>query len=296
VTAGAAVALAAAALGRWAEPIAAALPGVSADEVGERLASGLTSWTSAIALLTVAGLARLVYSLRRHRVDDLAGRYRVWTWMIWGALALSANSVIGLHAPVARAATAMTGWSLTAGGAEWWLAPMALVGAWIGARVALEVAESRGALCMMVLSAACYAVAAAGSLGWSPAWLGGWSDAVVTAVPHVGHAILLGGVMLFARYVVLDVQGLIDHTPRRPAGRVEARPGAETEASPPTLKATAPALAAAPAAARKNEPTPPQRRPAVVVDEDEENDDPPAARYLSKAERKRLRKQQRRAA
>src|SRR5688572_29743395 len=44
------------ALTYFADPIASFIPGATAADIGERLAGGITAWTSAIALLTAAGL------------------------------------------------------------------------------------------------------------------------------------------------------------------------------------------------------------------------------------------------
>ncbi len=284
LAAGGVVGAAAAALTHGAEAISRALPGVTSGEIRSQIAGGIVAWTSAVALLAIAGLARLVFSLRRHRVDDVGGRYRVWTWIAAGGVVLSVNAMVAGHAIVSRMAVAATGWSLTASGAEWWLAPLALVGGWIGVRLVLELAESRGALTMFAVAAGWYLLAAAGSLGWSPAWLGVWSEALASSAAVVGHAFALAGMMAFARYVVLDVQGLIDHNPRRPAKKAIA---AKTAAA--TVSATlSPVVPSAP--------TQPQPWTAAEADEDEDASDDAAGRYLSKSERKRLRKQQRRAA
>jgi hypothetical protein len=287
-----AVAVGGQALVHFAPLAEGALPGVATSHVAALVAGGLTAWTSAVALLAIAGLARLVFSLRRHRVDDVRGRYRVWKWVAAGALAGSVNAVVGVHAIVASAATAATGWALTAGGAEWWLAPLALAGGWITVRMMLEIAESRSSLAMMIVAAACYGVAAAGSLGWAPAALGSWSGVLTGALPLAGHAMALAGMMLFARYVVLDVQGLIDHAPR-PAKAPKKVKAAKKEA------AEAPAIAGSTATA----PAKREQAPAAAAsrweeaDDAEEDEDGEADQYLSKSERKRLRKaQQRRAA
>ncbi len=290
---GAAVAAATQALVYGADQAASLVPGVDAAQIGERLAGGVVAWTSAMALLAIAGLARLVFSLRRHRVDDVRGRYRVWKWVAWGGLAASVNAVVGIHTLAGGVARAATGWSLTAGGAEWWLAPLALVGAWIGVRMLLEIGESRSATALMVIAGACYGVAAAGSLGWSPAALGPWSGALTGGLPLVGHAFALGGMMLFGRYVVLDVQGLIDHTPR-PSKKLKPKKAPAEPKEPASTKAAAASVAlpvrreSAPAAARLA-----QHDDDDSEGEGEEDED---GQYLSKSERKRLRKQQQRRA
>ncbi len=265
----------AAALAHSAGTIAGATAGVSAGQIAG-VATGATAWTAAMFLITTALAARLIFSLRRHRIEDVRGRYRVWKWMARGAMLLSINAVAGVHTLVAAAATAATGWSLTAGGAEWWLAPMALVAAWLGFRLLQETAESRGTVAWLAAAAACYAAAAAGALGWAPAALGAWSDVLTTALPLVGHAFALAAALTFARYVVLDVQELIEHKPRK-AEKPPTKPAAAQEPAAPPARGLAPQ---------------PQEDDADSADDDQPQD----GQYLSKAERKRLRKQQQRRA
>ena len=63
----------------------------------------------------------------------------------------------------------LTGGRFTTAGPSWWSAPLAIVGAWIGVRLTLETAESRGTLLHVIVAAACYAVAAAAAWdGLSP--------------------------------------------------------------------------------------------------------------------------------
>ena len=285
---GATIAAAAEALVHGGEGIASAVPGLAAGQIAGQLAGGLTAWTSAVALLAIAGLARLIYSLRRHRVGDVRGRYRVWKHVAWAGLALSLNAVLGLHTIVRSVAVAATGWSLTAAGSEWWLIPAAIVGGWIAWRLSREAAESPSALAMMFAAAACYGAAAAGSLGWAPAWLGSWSAALTGAGPLAGHTLALAGTMLFARYVVLDVQGLIEHKPRA-AKRAKAAKMKVEKA--PAAASAKPAAAAATAAKAKPEPTHAEKWAAAEVETDEDDQESSGV-YLSKSERKRLRKQQ----
>jgi hypothetical protein len=280
---GASVAAAAAATMHFAPTIAAAIPSATAEQIADQLAGGAIAWTSAVALLAIAGLARLVHSLRRHRVDDTRGRYRVWKWIVGGSIAASVNAVVGLHTIVAATAVAVTGWSLTAGGAEWWLAPVGIVAAWIAFRLVLETAESRSTVAFGVVAAICYAVAAAGALGWTPAPLADWTAALTIAVPLVGHAFALAAMMVFARYVVLDVQGLIDHAPR--AAKPAKKP--KTVETPATV-----AMTSAPATSPRREAEP----AAESWDESDDGATDDDGQYLSKSDRKRLRKQQRRAA
>jgi hypothetical protein len=281
---GVGVAAGAEAVAHYADPIAEHLPGVTATELRQQLAGGAVAWMSAATLLTAAMLAKLVYSLRRHRVDDYQGRYRVWRRVGWIAIIASIDSVVGAHTLIAQTVVAATGYSLTPTGQEWWLAPTAIVGIWIFVRLTLEIAECRLATGALIMAAGCYGAAAAGTLGWSPSALGGWSDAFTTALPLVGHTIGLVGLMIFARYVVLDVQGLIEHAPRlvAPAAkprRVEPRDAQETATLPTP-------------AARSTQAIKPNYHAGDDMD-DEEQEDSGNFHKLSKAERKKLRRQNR---
>lgn len=278
-------AAAAQALTQFAPQIAAAVPGVTESDVSGQLAGGMTAWTSAMVLLACAGLAKVIYSLRRHRVDDYRGRYRAWRWVAWTAMAASFNAVVGLHTIVAGMARASS-WSLTSTGAAWWLIPVALVAGWVFVRMVLDMAESRAALAPTMLGAACYSLAAAGALGWSPAVLGDSSGVLVNSLPLAGHALVLAGLMTFGRYVVLDVQGLIDHAPRRAAKpKKEKKPAAPAETTSETVKSPATTLPMrqAPAA---------QHHDYSDADDDQDEEEG-SSRRLSKIDRKRLKKQNR---
>jgi hypothetical protein len=295
--AGVGTAAATAAIAHYSETIATALPGVSASELCAGMAGGVSAWTTAIAMLVIAMLAKLTFSLRRHRVDDYAGRYRVWKWIGFGALAMSINAVAPIHGLLAKTAVTATGWSLTAAGAEWWLAPLALIGSWIFVRLLLEIGESRSALAFTLMAAVCYGAAAVGVLGFMPATVEPWGALAANALPLVGATFALTGMMVFARYVVLDVQGLIDHAPRpvvEKPEKHEAKSEAKVEvkaAAPvatPAKATPAPAPAVAAAASRQAEESHDEE-----WSDDAEEDDGYGNRKLSKADKKRLRRQNR---
>src|SRR4051812_682669 len=48
----------------------------AAFDLGAR--GSLASWTAAVVLFVASGFCVMTYSLRRHRIDDFRGRYRVW--------------------------------------------------------------------------------------------------------------------------------------------------------------------------------------------------------------------------
>ena len=72
------------------------------DQLTEILSNRLVAWTSAIALIVAAAYARIIYLLKRHRLDDLRGRYRIWRIASLIAVVMSADSVMGCHRSLAR--------------------------------------------------------------------------------------------------------------------------------------------------------------------------------------------------
>ncbi len=255
---------------------------ISASEITEVFANRLVAWTSALMLLLTVAYTRLIYSLRRHRVDDERGRYRVWRTAGWAAMLLSLNSVLGAHQLIARYLGSVVDWQLLPGHAGWWLVPSALIGGWLLIKLMMDAAECRTALSAYVFAAACLVVAGVSSAGWSPAWAAAVPEMMSRSLPLVGFTMLLVASQLFARYVILDVQGLIERTDSaHEQEEIDSKPAPNAKLAKKTVEA------------------PMQVEPAAESEwvdgsEPETDYDDEPTRRLSKAERKRLRKQKQR--
>ncbi len=314
VLAGLAIAGMAESMDRYAGQMGTLLPAVSKAEVAHFLSPGLShgllAWSSAMVLLAIGVYARLIFMLRRHRVDDYRGRYRIWRKISWLAVLLSLNSVLALHEPLARILGEVTGWQLMAGQSGWWLGLTMLICGPLLLRLTFEVAESRAALTVTLMAIVCYSVAGvAVATNWSPEWLGAWSGLLVHALPFQGHVLMLTAVLLNARYVVLDAQGLLQHQPKQRAGAIHlqaetmepqalADSGSTVE---PSAKKVASKPAARPVLAVASETIPDEKTPDdesrwVNGTEQEQDSDQKQRRRLSKSERKRIRKQKTRRA
>jgi hypothetical protein len=269
-------------IARHAATLSELIGNVSPGEITTTLAGGLVAWTSAAALLLAACYARLIHSLRRHRVDDSRGRYRVWRLAAWVAVLLSLNAVVDAHTIIARGLGHFTGWSVLSGNAGWWLAPAALLGGWLLVKLIREASECRTALASYLLAMVCF-VTAGVACCWSPAWASQWHDTLCRLLPLGGDILLTTGTLLFARYVVLDVQGLIEHSPT-----------AETSSS--SVSAAAEPAESSASDRRPEKPKAAEAKPSedAWVDGSEAEDlheEESGGRRLNKAERKRLRKQ-----
>jgi hypothetical protein len=292
VVAGAATTAGLAALD-YATPKLAHALGVAAMPPFDLAARGsLAAWIAAVVLLAASALCLLVYSVRRHRIDDYRGRYRIWLAASAASLVLSANSVAGMHHVVAHAMSQATGWTLLRGGAIWWLAAAGLPIAWITLRTLRDMLECRLAAALWVAAIVCYLAAAACYLGAGPQW-GPQIRPIVDAVLRLfGHWLALAAVVSYARYVVLDAQGLIPARAPSTNRKTTARPHrpAAPKPSSPDGAATlplAPRMEPAAASAAWIDGSRPEPDP---YDDDGDDDAPGDSRKLSKADRKRLRK------
>ncbi len=263
---------------------------VTPSEITEVFATRLVAWTSAALLLLTFCYTRLIFSLRRHRVDDYRGRYRVWRTAGWAAILLSVNAVLGAHELVARCLGNLVDWQLLPSHAGWWLAPAALLGGWLLIKLVIDAAECRSALTVYLLAVACLTVAGVHSAGWSPQWAADWPGLLSRSLPLAGHTMLLVGSLLFARYVILDVQGLIEHR-----AAVELPALADSKKETPSSDDTEQVTERVVTEKQKIKPAI-QSESSAWVDgsEPELDDDQQGARRLSKADRKRLRKQKQR--
>jgi hypothetical protein len=283
-------------------PIAAAR-GMSSTSAFDLAARGnLTDWLAAVVLFVAAGFCLLTYSIRRHRIDDIRGRYRVWLGAALGCLVLSANSVTGLHQVVAEVMGSTIGWTAMREGAVWWIAA-GLPLAWIFARVLLDVRECRVGAALLGGALVCYAASAARFFGFGP-MVEARIEPILVAVPlSIGHWLVFAGIVSYAKFVVLDAQGLVA-VRRRSAAKKTAKAAPAKKSATPTTQpkaATTLSLAALEIAKQASftvkrpadsnqwvDGTRPERK---HYDEDEDDEDSSDGdRKLSKSDRKRLRK------
>jgi hypothetical protein len=299
---GVASSAATAALHYFVLPVAASSGMQSAAAIDLAGRSNVSAWLSAIVLFMGSAFCVMTYSLRKHRIDDYRGRYRVWMSAALACLMLSANSVIGLHQILADSLTRVTGWSMLQDGAIWW-AVAGLPLAWIFVRLVVDVRECRVAAATMTAAGVCYAVSAASYFGYGPAVEPEMRPILVSAPLLLGHWLAFTAVVANARFVVLDAQGLVNI--RRPT-----RAKSKRTASTPVVKTPASKAAQAAAATSAASPTVPISRATIQTvktpadssrwvdgsrferedydDEDEDSSD--GDRKLSKSERKRMRK------
>jgi hypothetical protein len=273
------------------------LPTTRPFDLGEP--GSIAAWVAAVVLLVASVGCLLIYLIRRHRIDDFKGRYRVWLGASAACLVLSANSVAGLHQVVAHSLSHFVGWTALRDGAVWWLAVAGLPISWIALRALIDLKECRLAATFACAAAMCYAASAAGYFGFIPAIQQQNASLVTGAATLLGHWLALASIVSYARFVILDAQGLVvarRKGAKKPSQKPEnVKPAAETkpaEAKPTVLSVVNYARnKASQSAPEDDDRWIDGRRPErKSYDSDEDEEDSEGGAKLSKADRKRLRK------
>ncbi|NQT39847.1 MAG: hypothetical protein HQ581_20300, partial [Planctomycetes bacterium] len=81
----------------------------------------LAVWFSSTTLLLAGCASVIVYSVRRYRIDDYQGRYRIWIWAAACCLLLSIDETASLHEGFKEMMAAVTGTRLFGDGSIWWV-------------------------------------------------------------------------------------------------------------------------------------------------------------------------------
>ena len=294
-----------AALHNFALPIAVSSGMQNTTALDFSASGSLAAWFSAVVLLVASAACLLTYSIRRHRIDDFRGRYRVWLGAALACLAMSADSVAGLHQVAADVLGHLAGWTALRDGAAWWLVLAGLPIGWIASRALLDMRECRLAAALLVAAAINYAASVVTFLGLTPIADPQSQSLAVGATLLLGHWFLLASVVAYARFVVLDAQGLIADRRRVATRRSEKTARIKPATAPSSVPAVKTASAGISATGNTRQAPQPAKTPADTsrwvdgsrpererFDSDNDDDDasPGDDRKLSKSDRKRLRK------
>lgn len=268
------------------------------------LRGNLADWFASWTLLTAALVAGIVYSLRRHRTDDYRGRYRAWLWTA-GALLLGAmDAACGFHQSLSGAVVALTGIAVCGKGAFWWLLAEGLILIAASAAMTREYLRCRLALAALSLTLLAYAGFTAATVyrldvnGSTAVWL------VQESFRLAGHLLLALSVLLYARHVLREVQGMNKSVRRKRKSKADAadddaeeskvpaphfrkkadapkseaaktKPaGSSSSATPPVAKTPAPA--AAPSTGKATSTSPSETKPVSSPTGEVRRTDPPS--------------------
>jgi hypothetical protein len=279
----------------WAKEGSAAL------ELGSR--GSLASWLSSL-LLGLAGMASLlIFSIRRHKLDDYRGHYRWWFVAGLAWLVMSIDATAGIHDLFSVAMTRLTGHAAPAGGQIWWIGCWGLLLAGTAVRLLLDMRQCRSGLLVIVLALVLWSAALGVQLNGQQ-YTGIPIRLVSETLKLSGHLLLLLGVTLYARHVILHAQGLLPVRNQKPR-KERVKKDAKAAPSLPTQVAKIDSPHSSGASGNKPQATAHSTTTAPHVSfgastadvdlgddlSDDDDDSDGRNRKLTKAERKRLRKQ-----
>ena len=182
----------------------------------------LQIWLSSMLFGAAAGFSLLVYVIRRHKMDDYRGRYRMWLWTAAGLVLLSINTVAGLHRAFDGLIVHLVGQTLFDFVPGWSILLCSFLGGIFGLRMLMDMWRSRGASAALIAAGGGY-LAAALLIILRPLPVGTMLFDMVTALAFaVGHLMLTLSLLVYARRVLLEARGLIEIKKKRP--KTKARP------------------------------------------------------------------------
>jgi hypothetical protein len=190
----------------------------------------LACWFSSLVLLAASAAALITYTVRRHRTDDYRGRYRVWLWAAGCLFLMATDEAASLREGFRDLMIYLTGTPLFGDGALWWIAVYVIAGGAIGSRLLSDMRPSRLSMTALSAAAIAYCLAGANGLGWILAERGAAEIMFRTASEMAGNLLLLAAMLLHARYVILDAEGLLPSR-KPPAPTTEAPADKEKTAS-----------------------------------------------------------------
>ncbi len=197
--------------------------------------ASLSTWFSSLLFGLAAAGSVLVYSIRRHRLDDYRGSYRLWLWCAAAWLVMSIDATANLHTPFSAAMAQATGWSML-GGAAWWIGIWGGILAILALRLLLEVRECRTATLGYTMVFSLWGAALATDYGWLAA--GEHATLLAMGGRLLGDVFLLFSVAAYGRHVLMDAEGLLKARPAKPKREKKAKKvkaaaaAAETKAEP----------------------------------------------------------------
>lgn len=183
----------------------------------------LANWFASLILLANMQLALVIYSLRKHRVDDYHGRYRIWLWIAVVSLVASlelATDISQLCKAALLPITRLCGVPESIG----LLAVVGLLVCYLTVRAVLETRRSLATLASVVLSGGLLSVAAA--MGRQRFGIESADVAILvrSGMQLTGCLFLLLAAMFYSRHVMLDVEGKLAPAKPRPPKPAKVKP------------------------------------------------------------------------
>lgn len=171
--------------------------------------SNLGTWFGAFLLAITSVLSLIIFSIRRHRSDDYRGRYNMWVWASGASCLASVDAVTGVRHILAGLLFHVTSVAPLNDIATWWMLVWGLLCAVLSIRIGKDVVASRLATLSLVVAICSYLAAVLIRLNVVVP-----SGVVATVLFQTGfllsgHLLLTFSWCLYARYVYLEAEGTL---------------------------------------------------------------------------------------
>ena len=220
----------------------------------------------------------------------------MWFWAAGCWFLMATDQAASLREGFRDLMTWLTGTSLLGDGALWWIMVYAFLWVAVGSRLVADMRPSRLSMAALLAAATAQGLALADRLGWIFVEAGPREVMFRAGSEMAGNLLLLAAMLVHARYVLLDAEGLLPHREQadRGAGRDDGRRSVRAMRQSPCLssggrwmKIDPPHATPQPAYQR---PSPPRRPQSAAAHSPLASGSAlsPVSRKLTKAERKAL--------
>lgn len=166
-------------------------------------------WLICALLAFSAGASLLIYQLRRYRIDDFQGHYRLWRLVLIVMMLASLNSLVSLIDWSGALLDAALGKRVALAGSDWIRLIVSIGGIILALRLLAEIRRSRWALAMMVIACGWLAIPEAAQWKFIDIdSVGTW--ALVTSAPLLAFTTLFLSLSIYLRMLYREVREIED--------------------------------------------------------------------------------------
>jgi hypothetical protein len=181
----------------------------------------LGAWFTSLMLGMSALTAVLIYTLRRHRLDDYRGRYRLWLWAAACFFVMSVDEAGSLHEGFKEMMFYFTAERLYGDGSAWWVIAYGSVLGLVGLFILWDLRESWFSALSFLATGGAYATAVATQLGFLLPERGARAVMLEEGCEMLGAMMLLLSLATYARHIIREIEGVSGKRTRKVKRKAE---------------------------------------------------------------------------
>ncbi|MEN6405299.1 MAG: hypothetical protein ABFC77_02395 [Thermoguttaceae bacterium] len=170
-------------------------------------------WFLSLTLLSATATALVIYSIRRHRLDDRHGRFRIWLWAAVVCFLLAANEGVHLRETIRDLIGVCHGVLLLSDHSIGWPILYGVLAVTVGSRMAADMRGCRTSSVLLLLATVAYSLAVAVRWGWIAIQPDNANVLLRTGCELSGHWAFWASLVVFARHTAMDAEGLLPPPP-----------------------------------------------------------------------------------